>query len=65
MCLSFMVWEEEICRQVIASPPSLLLVVMCREGGARQRDVVCVSYAYAVYVSIMYIYNPNPLGSKA
>lgn len=43
MCLSFMVWEEEICRQVIASPPpSLLLVVMCREGGARQRDVVYV-----------------------
>lgn len=26
---------------------------------------VCVSYAYAVYVSIMYTYNPNPLGSKA
>lgn len=24
------------------SPPSLLLVVMCREGGARQRDVVYV-----------------------
>lgn len=42
MCLSFMVWEEEICRQVIASPPSLLLVVMCREGSVRQRDVVYV-----------------------
>lgn len=26
---------------------------------------VCVSYAYAVYVPIMYTYNPNPLGSKA
>lgn len=58
--------EEEICRQVIASPP--LPVAGGDVPGGRcppEGCSVCVSYAYVVYVPIMYTYNPNPLGSKA
>lgn len=33
---------EDLSASDCLSPPSLLLVVMCREGGARQRDVVYV-----------------------
>lgn len=33
---------EDLSASDCLSPPSLLLVVMCREGSARQRDVVYV-----------------------
>lgn len=33
---------EDLSASDCLSPPSLLLVLMCREGGARQRDVVYV-----------------------